>query len=113
MDRAQTFSIKRHNTSLEAFPSGLPTSFAYEVEPSYSFKRPVFIEITLDTDALAHLGLSSEHSTVYSHSESGLREETDDSFSTESRRLPGWSALNTEVMGDKGDSDHHDIFNFW
>ncbi len=101
MDRAQTFSIKRHNASLQAFPSGLPTSFAYEVEPSYSFKRPVFIEITLDTDALAHLGLSSEHSTVYSHSESGLHEETDDSFFTESRRLPGWSALNTEVMGDK------------
>ncbi|MEQ8352212.1 MAG: fibronectin type III domain-containing protein [Leptospiraceae bacterium] len=101
MDETETFTIERHNASMDSFPSGLPTTKAYELSPSYRFRKNVIVEMTLDTNTMAHLGLSSEDSIVYSHSETGLHEGDPSSEIGVSRRLPGWSALSTEVLGDK------------
>lgn len=88
------FTISKFTLVSNSYPgSYLPTSSAYEIQPSYRFKKPVTVSMSLDTSSIQSLNLSKTKSLGFSYSTTSV---TDNSG-----RFPSWTAHDTIVTGDK------------
>ncbi|EKJ88751.1 fibronectin type III domain protein [Leptospira meyeri serovar Hardjo str. Went 5] len=95
MDEEKTFSIKKYTFAPASLPNGyIPTTDAYEVTPSYRFKKDVVITITQETEKIEALNLAKQKSQGFVYST------TSDSDNS-GRVTGGWDAGLTSVSSDK------------
>ncbi|MCW7480579.1 SBBP repeat-containing protein [Leptospira kanakyensis] len=88
------FKISKFTLVTNSYPgSYLPTSSAYEILPSYRFKKPVTVSMSLNTATIQSLNLSKTKSLGFSYSTTSV---TDNSG-----RFPSWLAHDTTIVGDK------------
>jgi hypothetical protein len=103
---AVEFTISKYTPATNSFPgSYLPTSSAYEITPSYRFKKPVSVSMSLNTSTIQSLNLSKSKSLGFSYSRT--------SVSDDSGRFPSWMAHQTSVVGDKVVFNTETFFHFW
>ncbi|MCW7505581.1 SBBP repeat-containing protein [Leptospira paudalimensis] len=88
------FTIEKYTPATNSYPgSYIPTSFSYEITPSYRFKKPVTVSMSLDTSTIQSLNLTKAKSLGFSYSRTSVSED--------SGRFPSWMAHETNVVGDK------------
>lgn len=69
MDEEKTFSIKRFEFTNNSLPNGyIPTTDAYEITPSYRFKKDVVITIAQNVEKIEALNLSKNKAQGFVHS---------------------------------------------
>lgn len=95
MDEEKTFSIKKYNFAPSSLPNGyIPTTEAYEITPSYRFKKDVVISIVQETEKIEALNLAKQKSQGFIYST------TPDSDNS-GRVTGGWDTGLTTASGDK------------
>lgn len=95
MDEEKTFSIKRYTLAPTSLPNGyIPTTDAYEITPSYRFKKDVVISITQDTEKIEALNLSKQKSQGFIYS-------TTSDADNSGRLSGGWDGTRTTSTSDK------------
>lgn len=88
------FTITKITPETNIFPgSFIPTSASYELLPSYRFKKPVNVSLSLNTTEIQGLNLVKEKSLGFSFSST--------SSVDNAGRFPTWTAHDTKVVGDK------------
>ncbi|GBF51641.1 fibronectin type III domain protein [Leptospira ryugenii] len=88
------FQISRYTPEDTTYPSSyVPTSPAYIISPSYKFKKPVTISMSLDTTKIQSLNLEKSNSLAFSYSTTSAEENAG--------KMPSWSMHQTSVNGDK------------
>ncbi|EMY61022.1 fibronectin type III domain-containing protein [Leptospira terpstrae] len=95
MEEEKTFTIKRYTLAPTSLPNGyIPTTDAYEITPSYRFKKDVVISITQDTGKIEALNLVKQRSQGFIY--------TTTSDSDNSGRVSGgWDSSLTTGSSDK------------
>lgn len=95
MDEEKTFSIKKYNFAPSSLPNGyIPTTEAYEITPSYRFKKDVVISIVQETEKIEALNLAKQKSQGFIYS-------TTPDNDNSGRVTGGWDAGLTSVSSDK------------
>lgn len=92
MDEEKTFSIRRYQLANSSLPNGyIPTTDAYEVTPSYRFKKDVVITIAQNVEKIEALNLAKAKSQGFIHTTTSDSDDSgrvsggwDGSFSTQS-----------------------------
>ncbi|GBF50963.1 fibronectin type III domain protein [Leptospira ryugenii] len=94
VDETINFTISKITPESSVFPgSFLPTSDAYELLPSYRFKKPVNVSLALNTTSIQGLNLVKSKSLGFSFSST--------SSIDNAGRFPSWTAHESKVEGDK------------
>lgn len=95
MDEEKTFSIKKYTVTPTSLPNGfIPTTDAYEVTPSYRFKKDVVISLTQDVEKIEALNLVKNKSQGFIYS-------TTADASNAGRVSGGWDGTLTSASTDK------------
>ncbi|MCZ8154722.1 MAG: fibronectin type III [Leptospira sp.] len=94
VDQSIEFTITKISQDTAVYPgSYIPTSAAYELLPSYRFKKPVSISLALNTTEIQGLNLDKSKTLGFSFSSTSAVDNAG--------RFPGWAAHETKVVGDK------------
>ncbi|TGK44685.1 fibronectin type III domain-containing protein [Leptospira andrefontaineae] len=92
MDSEEKFEIRKSSVISSSYPgSYLPSSDAYEITPSYRFKKDVTISILLDSSKVESLNLNKKKSSAFISS--------DTSEAEGSARLSGWNPIPSKLKG--------------
>ncbi|TGL37414.1 fibronectin type III domain-containing protein [Leptospira perdikensis] len=94
MEESVDFQITRYNANQTPFQSGyIPTSYIYEVTPSYVFKKDITVTITLDANKTQSMNLRLLKSKGFHLTSAG----SSDGGSV----LAGWSGTNSSLDGER------------